>query len=192
MKNFLGIFSFVVLIVSPTLCFGIAFDIWETGMSVNEVVSLAREHDIPIAREGIIHGRSKFDAKLIDDNFFKASVLEYRTKIGEYGSRVSLKLTDPPKQVYEIEVGVYGIRNREEFLKEMIGILKQKYGLYKERRDWVFRYFEWKPDGNSQILLRMSSGEASVFYIDPGMKEAVEARKKEKELGAFRKDGKKF
>jgi len=38
----------------------------------------------------------------------------------------------------------------------------------------------------------MSSGEASVFYIDPRMKEAVEARKKEKELGAFRKDGKKF
>ncbi len=55
MKNFLGIFCLAVLIVSPTLSFGITFDIWETGMSISEVVGVARNHDIPIARDGIIH-----------------------------------------------------------------------------------------------------------------------------------------
>jgi hypothetical protein len=192
LKNLFVIMSIASVIFIPTISLAATFDIWETGMSINEVVSLAREHDIPIAREGVIHGRSKFDAKLIDDNFFKASVPEYRTKIGEYGSKVCLKLTDQPKQVYEIEVRIYGIRNREEFLKEMIGILTHKYGPHRKWRDWVFQYFEWKPDGNSQIVLRMSSGEASVFYIDPGMKEIVEAKEKEKELGRFRKDGEKF
>ncbi len=31
-----------------------------------------------------------------------------------------------------------------------------------------------------------------MFYIDPRMDEVVEARKKEKEIGAIRKDKKKF
>ncbi len=88
MKNLLVIFSFVVLIVSPTLSFGITFDIWETGMSINEVVGLARKHDIPIARENIYHGSKKFDPKLIDDAFYKASVLYYRTTISGRNSIV--------------------------------------------------------------------------------------------------------
>lgn len=101
-------------------------------------------------------------------------------------------MSDQPKQLYEIEVGVYGIKHRDEFLKEMVGILRQKYGAYKERKEIVFTYFEWKPDKDSQIILRMSSGEASVFYTDPRMKEVVETRRKQEEIDAMRKGGKKF
>jgi hypothetical protein len=36
-EYFFGIFCLAVLIVSPTLSFGITFDIWETGMSIHEV-----------------------------------------------------------------------------------------------------------------------------------------------------------
>lgn len=71
----------------------------------------------------------------------------------------------------------------------MIGILKQKYGSYRERRDWVFHYFDWKPDTSSQITLRIRHMEASVFYTDLRMKETMETRRKEKEIGAIRKEG---
>jgi len=50
-------------------------------MSINEVVSLAFKHDIPIAREGIYHTYKKSDPKLIDDKFYKASSLYYSTNI---------------------------------------------------------------------------------------------------------------
>jgi hypothetical protein len=134
MNKFLGIFSFVVLIAPPTLSFGITFDIWETGMSVNEVVALARQHDIPIARENIYHVSKRFDPKLIDDNFYKASVLYYRTTISGRNSIVYLRLTDDPKFIAEIDVKLFGITDGELFTKEMLGILNQKYGRYKERK----------------------------------------------------------
>ncbi len=192
MKHLLSLMVLVSLALSPGSLWAVQFDMWETGMDMNEIVSVARKYNIPIARSGIVHGYSKFDQKLLDDRFFKASVLEYRTKVGEYGSKVLLKLSDQPKQLYEIEVGIYGIKHRDDFLKEMIGILKQKYGTYKERKEFVFTYLEWKPDANSQIILRMSSVEASVFYTDPRMKEVVETRRKEKEIDAIRKGGKTF
>ena len=89
-------------------------------------------------------------------------------------------------------MGIYGIKDREQFLEEMLGILKQKYGSYRERKEFVCHYFEWNLDNTSRITLRMSSGQASVFYTDPRMKQVVEAKKKEKEVDAIRKDGKKF
>jgi hypothetical protein len=89
-------------------------------------------------------------------------------------------------------VGIYGIKDREQFLEEMLGILKQKYGPYRERKEIVYHYFEWNPDKTSQITLRMSSGQASVFYTDPRMKQVIEAKKKVKEIDAIRKNGKKF
>ncbi len=168
------------------------FDIWETGMDINQIVSVAREHNIPIARSGIVHGYSKFEQKLVDDQFFKAPVLEYNARFGEYGSKVFLKLSEQPKQLYEIEIRINGIKFRDDFVKEMVGTLKQKYGPYRERKDWVFHYYEWRPEESSQVILRMGSGAASIFYIDPRMKEIVEARRKEKEIGAIRRDGKIF
>jgi len=38
----------------------------------------------------------------------------------------------------------------------------------------------------------MSSGQASVFYTEPRMKQVVETKKKEKGIDAIRKGGKKF
>jgi hypothetical protein len=58
MKGLALILSFYFLVLFTPDSSAIKFDIWETGMSINEVVSLAREHNISIARDGIID-RSK-------------------------------------------------------------------------------------------------------------------------------------
>ena len=192
MKNFLGVFSFVVLIVSPTLSFGIAFDIWETGMSINEVVGLARKHDIPIARDGIIHGSKKFDPRLIDDSFYKASSLYYRATISGRNSIVYLRLTDDPKFIVEIDVKLLGITDRELFTKEMLAILKQKYGRYKERKEPIFQVYEWRPDQFSQILMKIFGPEASIIYTDLRIKELLENQRREKERKSIKKDAGKF
>lgn len=91
MKNLLLLIALVSVVVYPNSSSAVKFDMWETGMGINEIVSVARKYNIPIARTGIVHGYSKFDQKLLDDQFFKASVLEYRTKVGEYGSKVFSK-----------------------------------------------------------------------------------------------------
>jgi hypothetical protein len=116
----------------------VKLDMWETGMDINQIVSVAREYNIPIARLGIVRSYSKFDQKLLDDRFFKAPVLEYNARFGGYGSKGFLELSDQPKQLYEIEVGIYGIKYRDDFVKEMVGTLKQKYGPYRNVRTGFF------------------------------------------------------
>ena len=192
MKKSVLIFSLAALIMFPTVSFGITFDIWETGISINEVVSLAREHDIPIMREGIIAIRNKFDPKLIDDNFYKASAIYYRTNISGRSSIVHLRLTDDPKFVCEIEVKLFGISDRELFTKEMLEILNQKYGPYKKLKEVVFRVYEWRPDQFSQVLMRVFSSEASITYIDLRIKEFLENQRREKEKKSIKKDAGKF
>jgi hypothetical protein len=185
-------FFLVTLITFPGVSFGITFDIWETGMSINEVVGLARQHDIPIARDGLIHGYKKFDAKLIDDNFYKASTLYYRTNLSGRDSIVYLRLTDDPKFVREIEVKLFSITNRELFTEEMLGILSKKYGPYKEVKEMLFKGYEWRPDKYSQVLMRLFTYEASIRYTDLRIKEHFERQTREKEKKSIKKDSDKF
>jgi len=192
MKRSYLIISLLLSAVFPIVSFAITFDIWETGISINEVVGLAREHDIPIARDGIIHGSKKFEPKLIDENFYKASALYYRTNISGRSSIVYLKLTDDLKFVREIEVKLFGINDKKLFTTEMLRILSQKYGTYKKLRDWVFQTYEWRPDQYSQVLLRMGGAEASIIYTDLRIKDFHEDQKTEKERGLIKKDSEKF
>jgi len=192
MKSFLFIFFVATAIIIPGFSFGVTFDIWETRQSINEVVSLSRQHDIPIARDGIIHGYKNFDSKLIDENFYKASTLYYRTNLTGQSSIVYLRLTDDPKFVREIEVKLFGITDKELFTKEMLGILSQKYGPYKVGMETVFRFYQWRPDKDSQVRVRVFGAEASVTYTDLEMKERFENQRREKERKSIKKDSDKF
>ncbi len=192
MKSWVLIFLLAGLITFPGVSLGITFDIWETGMSINEVVGLARQHDIPIARDGVIHAYKKFDGKLIDDNFYKASTLYYRTNLSGRDSIVYLRLTDDSKFVREIEVRLFGINNRELFTEEMIKILSQKYGSYKEVTETVFRFYQWRPDKHSQVRMRVFGPEASIIYTDLRIKEHFENQRREKERKSIKKDAEKF
>jgi hypothetical protein len=192
MKRCFLILSFSFLVLFPSDSSAIKFDIWETGMSINEVVSLARQHDIPIAGDGIVHGYKKFNSKLVDEKFYKASALYYRTIISGRNSTVYLRLTGDSKFVREIEVRLFAIKDRELFTKEMVGILSKKYGRSKELRETVFRAYEWRPDKSSRILMRGWSAEASITYTDLKIKEHLEKQRIEKDKKSIKKDAEKF
>jgi hypothetical protein len=91
------------MVVFPAIASAVAFDFWETGMSINEVIRVAQEHDLPIARENVIHARTRFDPKLIDDKFYKASAVYYRTNLSGRNATIYLRFTDDPKFIREIE-----------------------------------------------------------------------------------------
>jgi hypothetical protein len=192
MKGWVLIFSFSFLILFASDSLAIKFDIWETGMSINEVVSLARQRDIPIASDGIVHGRKKFDPALLNKEFYKGSSLYYKTNILGRDSTVYLRLTGDSEFVREIEVRLFGISDRELFTKEMLGILSKKYGRYKELRETVFRIYEWRPDKSSRILMRAWGAEASITYTDLKIKEYLERERIEKEKKSITKDAEKF
>lgn len=178
MKHLLALIVLVTLALTPRNASALRFDMWETGMKIDEIVHVARAYNIPIARSGVVHSSSKFDQNLVDEQFLNASVLDYRTKIGQYNSRIFLKLSNQPKQLYEIEVRIYGIKNRDAFTKEMVETLTQKYGTYTERKEKAFLYFEWEPEESGRITFRMSSAEASVLYTDLKIKRPPKPKEK--------------
>lgn len=67
MKRTFFVIPFVISTIFPGTSLAIKFDIWETGMSINEVVSLARQYDIPIASDAILHGQKIRDISRITE-----------------------------------------------------------------------------------------------------------------------------
>jgi len=104
-----------VVLLFPGISRAISFGIWETGMSIEEVVSVAREHDIPIARSGLIIGSKRFDPKVINGDFYKAPSAEYRTTISENQASICLRFMDEPKLVYEIETKIFIQKEKEAY-----------------------------------------------------------------------------
>lgn len=192
MKGFLGIFYLILLVALPTFSFAVSFDCWRTGMSINEVVRVAQEHDIPLAREGLIHTRKGFDSKLIDDKFYKASTVYYRTKLSGRAVTIYLRFTDDPKFVREIEVRFHSIKDKEIFTKEMLSILSKKYGSYKNLGGLFDKSYKWRPDQYSQILMRVGGAGASIFYTDLRIKKDFEEQRRKEEIESINKDAGKY
>jgi hypothetical protein len=139
-----------------------------------------------------VHGSKKFEPGLLNKEFYKASALYYKTNISGRDSTVYLRLTGDSKFVQEIEVRLSGIKDRELFTKEMVGILSKKYGRCKEFRETVFRVYEWRPDKSSRIQMRAWSAEVSITYTDLKIKEYLEKERIEKEKKSIKKDAEKF
>jgi hypothetical protein len=192
MKKIIFLWPLLTLLLLPSVSLAVSFDCWETGMGINEVVRVAQEHDFPIARDGVIHLRKGFDPKLIDDKFFKASVVYYRTTLAGRNAAVYLRFTDEPKFIREIVVRVYRITDREIFTDEMLGILSNKYGSYRELQELFEKAYEWRPDPDSRIVLRVGSGKASITYSDLKINKDFEDRRKQQEKESIRKDAGKY
>jgi hypothetical protein len=192
MRRFIGINFVMALIVFPAIASAVAFDFWETGMSINEVIRVAQEHDLPIARENVIHARKRFDPKLIDDNFYKTSAAYYRTNLSGRSATIYLRFTDDPKFVREIEVRLHRITDRELFTKEMLGILSKKYGSYRELKELFYKSYEWRPDAYSRVSMRVDSGGASIVYADLRINKDFEDRRRQKEKESIKRDAGKY
>lgn len=192
MRKVASLFFIVTMVVFPAIVLAVTFDCWETGMSINEVIRVAQEHDIPIAREGVVHARKRFDPKSIDDKFYKASAVYYRTNLSDRAATVYLRFTDDPKFVREIEVRLHNITDSDLFTKEMLGILSKKYGSFLESKELFHKSYVWRPAANSQVLLRVEGRGASIFYTDLMIKKDFEDKRRQKEKESIRKDAGKY
>ena len=182
----------LTIFLFPEISPAISVNIWETGMTINEVVSKAKEHNIPIARSGVVTMSRGFDPKLINDDFYKASSVDYGTKITERQATICLRFTDESRLVYEIETKVFAHRLMEGYTKELLKIMKDKYGSPQEKMDTVFKVYEWMPDKESMISMRPYGGTVTITYTDIGMKRALEDQRKQKDKDSVGKDAGKF
>lgn len=164
-------FILLLILLVPSSVLSAQFDIWETGMTLSQVVETARKNNIPIRQSGVIGINKGFNQKLINERFWKADSVEYVTTLLGDGAKVVLKIhPDWPRRVYEIEIRFAGKSFSQEFKTELIKMLTDKYGQPDRAFLNLYKVYRWKPAEGDEILLTRYSFPL-LSYTDIGLKE---------------------
>ena len=180
------------------------FDIWESSISLNEAISIAKKENIPIAKNGIIHASKNFSQTLL---YLKKSpnnrVFYYKSKLlGEF-STVNLYFTKESKKLYKIKIrwNLLG-KKHKNFKENLYKVLDTKYG----NRNIVlplnfgelifFEKREWTSTKNTTIQTKSSTAGIELVYIDnvelTNNKDEKKTEESKKELEFLKKDKEKF
>jgi hypothetical protein len=162
---------------------GFHFDVWESAMDIEEIISTARFHDIPLHKNGIISINKKFNP-LVSSKYAKtATHYYYKTKLlGKY-ARVDLFLTPSSKKLHTLSINWHGMankNNRSGFEKEITEMLSQKYGSPKNHTRQIFgKTKTWTPSNRTKIDLEMTSGNYILVYKDNALMQLNQTEKKQ-------------
>lgn len=158
------------LIFIPGVVFSAQFDMWNTGMTLSEVVETARQHNVPIRRSGAFIQNTNFDKRFIDDKFWAAQEVGYITTLLGQGAKVVLKIhPERPRRVYEIGIHFVGKSSSKEFKSELLNMLTEKYGRPVSVLLSLRKAYRWEPAAGDEILLTMHSFPL-LSYSDVGLK----------------------
>ncbi|RLD02842.1 MAG: hypothetical protein DRI32_08260 [Chloroflexi bacterium] len=148
----------LLILFIPGTALSAQFDIWETGISLSQIVETARQHNIPLRQEGIIAQDNGFNQRFINDRFWKADRVGYTTTLMGVGAKVILKIhPDWPRRMYEIEIRFVGESSSQEFKTELLNMLTEKHGKPDKTLINFHRAYRWEPSESDQILLTMYS-----------------------------------
>ena len=186
----------LLILFIPGTALSAQFDVWETGISLSQIVETARQHNIPLRQDGIIAQDNGFNQRFINDRFWKADKVGYTTTLMGVGAKVVLKIhSDWPRRLYEIEIRFVGKSSSQEFKTELLNMLTEKYGKPDETLINLHRAYHWAPSENDQILLTIYSYPI-LSYSDIKLKahalKQMGYKVKNQKQGYTKKDSSKF
>ncbi len=181
----------MLLVSTPALAIG--FDVWNTGMTLSEIVETARVNNIPLTKTGVISKDSGFNQRYINEYFWKAASVGYLTKLLGVDSTVTMKISpEQPRILYEIEIMMAGAINKKKLYPELINMLTEKYGPPNETKRSLKKAYQWTPDDTYQIMLKLFSAPI-LTYTDLSYKKTQSGYRYQNERdGQIKKDADKF
>ena len=160
------------------------FDIWKSGMDIEEILSAARFHDIPLHKNGIISINKKFNPLMCSKYAKTATHYYYKIKLlGKY-AKVDLFLTPSSKKLHTLSINWHGMankNNRAGFEEEITELLSPKYGTPKKQIPQLFGQTKtWVPSSRITIGLKMTSGNYILTYQDTAMLQLNQTEQKQR------------
>jgi hypothetical protein len=156
-----------MLLASVCSSWAISFDIWETGLSRQEIVSLARQHNIPLAKSRVQINAKAFDARLVageTDSFY------YYTTLLEHPAIVHMRLSPQRDNygqfLYEIDIQ-FSKRDLRPFL---VKLLEDKYGAGSQKFDMIRKILVWRPEQGGEVTLITTPALLQLIYTDTKIK----------------------
>lgn len=173
MRFFIMVFALVFSV--PQSAQAISFDIWQTGLSRQEIISLAQRHNLPLARDGLIHSKKTYTSSLLSG---EATRYYYQITLLDQPARVRLYLS-PSKSgygqfLYEIEVTFTAIAKNRDLLPYVQRMLEDKYGSARRENKIVLDHRIWRPESDSEVRLISGSGTLQIKYTDLKIKRFAE------------------
>jgi hypothetical protein len=165
---------FLLLIYAST-AWAIDFDIWNTGISRQEMTSLAKEHNLPLAKDGLYHSNKTFNPTLLAG---EANCFYYKTQLLGHPARVRLYLSPRKGKygqfLYEIEILFTDIRKNKDLKPYLSELLKKKYGSGSFGTNLIQRFRVWNPEKNAEVRLISGPGSLQLKYTDLKIKNIAE------------------
>ncbi|SHJ63665.1 hypothetical protein SAMN02745165_02834 [Malonomonas rubra DSM 5091] len=161
----------LMILFFPDTVLSAQFDLWETGMTLTDVVEIARQHNVPIRQSGVHSPNKNFDKSFLNERFWSAKEVVYVTNLLGMGAKVVLKIhPDWPRRVYEIEIRFAGKSSSQEFKSELLEMLAGKYGQPNKALLSLRKTYRWQPAEGDQIILTMYSFPV-LSYVDANLKD---------------------
>jgi hypothetical protein len=156
-----------MLLASVCSSWAISFDIWETGLSRQEIVSLARQHNIPLAKSRVQAYAKAFDARLVAG---ETDIFCYSTTLLEHPAFVTMRLSPQRDNygqfLYEINIQ-FSKRDLQPYL---IKLLEDKYGPGSKKLDMIRKILVWRPEKDSEVTLITTPALLQLVYTDTKIK----------------------
>ena len=174
MKLFL--LTITVLFTSVWSSWAISFDIWETGMSRQQIVALARQHNLPLAKDRFRSNVKSFDPQLVvgeTDSFY------YYTNLLDHSALVRMRLS--PKRdnygqfLYEIDIQ---FSNKRDLRPYLVKLLEDKYGPGSTTFDMIRKILVWHPEQDGEVTLINTPALLQLIYTDTKIKTFAEKLRK--------------
>ena len=173
MKLFL--LTITILLMSVWSSWAVSFDIWETGISRQEIVSLARQHNLPLTKSRVHVNAKAFDAHLVageTDSFY------YYTTLLEHPAIVHMRLS--PKRenygqfLYEIDIQF----SKRDLRPYIVKLLEDKYGPGSKKFDMIRKILVWHPEQDSDVTLITTPALLQLVYTDTKIKDFADKLRK--------------
>ncbi|BCS96211.1 hypothetical protein DSLASN_18430 [Desulfoluna limicola] len=159
---------------------GFKFDIWKSGIDIYEILTIARNNNIPLHRDGLISTNKNFNPKVCRKYANSATKYYYNTKLlGQY-CKVELFLTPKSKLLHSLSIrwNNTGSKDKLELEKEVKNIIMKKYGGPKKLSTEVFgKTYHWSPKPHINIESSFSASGGVLLYKDTKIQRIGEQEK---------------
>ena len=148
---------------------GFLFDIWRSGLTVTEVIDLARVNDVPLHKSGIISVNKHFNSKMCLPYANTATEFDYKTQMLGRHAKILLKFTPDGKKLYSITVTWSGpdISKKSEFRDQVEAMLTEKYGRpVKTKNHIFFKTYDFQINEISTVTMRPGGNYVLLEYLD--------------------------
>jgi len=146
------------------------YDLWVSGVDIDQALAIARENDLPLIRKGYCTSSKHYDPKNIEPYAKTYRSFCYRSNLLGRNCSVELYFTPKSRLLYHVIINWGSPQKLKDFLTELEYVLNSKYGNNSSLGFGIMHKTRtWLRGKNVKIVLDYLIGSAALHYIDNQM-----------------------